>query len=59
MENSYGLDTTHESIAIIHLDADKDGRLKIKQLENFFDSKVFSDVQKSILAAMGTAQATK
>jgi len=58
MENSYGLDTTHESIAIIHLDADN-GRLKIKQLENFFDSKVFSDVGKSIMAAMAATQATK
>jgi len=59
MENPYGLDTTHESIAIAHLAPDKEGSTKIIKLENFYDSKVFLDVGQALMTAMATAQTAK
>jgi len=57
--NSFGLDTTHESLAIMHIVTDEDGCLKIKQIEYFRDSKVFLELRKSMAAAIAPAHANK
>ena len=57
MKNTLGLDTTHETIAIAHIAPDKDGSLKIKQIENFFDTQVFLKFSQAVPTAMAAALA--
>jgi hypothetical protein len=45
------MDTTHESIFIAHVVTDEDGSLKIKQLEEFRDSKVYLELSQAMAAA--------
>ena len=59
MKNKLGIDTTHESIFIVHIVKDDDGSLKIKQLEDFRDSNVYLQVSKSMGEAIAAAQANK
>jgi len=59
VKNSYGLDTTHESILILHIVTDGDGNLKIKQIEGFQDSKGFVALMQSIGTVMAAAHANK
>ena len=59
MKSSLGIDTTSESIFILHTVADDDGSLKIKKLEDFHDSKAFSEIHKALMAAIAAAQANK
>ena len=59
MKSSLGIDTTSESIFILHTVADDDGSLKIKKLENFQDSKTFLEIHKALMAAIAAAQANK
>ena len=59
MKSSLGIDTTSESIFIMHIVADDDGSLKIKKLEDFHDSKVFSGVHEAMMTAIAAAQANK
>ena len=59
MKSSLGIDTTNESIFILHTVADDDGSLKIKKLENFQDSKAFSEIHKALMGAIPAAQANK
>ena len=59
MGNSVGLETTHESVFIVHIVTDDDGSLKVKQVEEFRDSKTFIDIRKSMGAAIAAAQANK
>jgi len=40
-----------ESILIGHIATDKDGSLKIKQIEEFTDSKAFLDFVQAVTAA--------
>ena len=47
MENPYNLDTKCEAIYIVHFVTDDDGSLKIKQIDEFNDSKVYSDLGKT------------
>ena len=54
-----GLETTHESLFIVHIATDDDGSLKVKMLEDFRDSKTFIDIRKSMGAAIAAAQAKK
>ena len=51
LENPYGLDTTCEAIYISHFVTDDDGSLKLKQIEEFTDSKVYSGIHKSLAEA--------
>ena len=44
VKNSSGVVTNHESLFIVHIVPDEDGSLKIKQLEVFRDSKVYSEL---------------
>jgi len=44
---------------IVHTVTDEDGSLKIKKLESFFDSNVWSEFMKSIRAAVAAAHANK
>ena len=59
MKSSLGIETTSESIFIVHTVAGDDGSLKIKMLEDFQDSKVFSGIHEAIMAAIAAAQANK
>jgi hypothetical protein len=43
----------------MHIVTDDDGCLKIKQLEHFRDSKVYSELSQSMGAAIAGAQANK
>jgi len=58
MKNSIGVESTHETIYIAHIVTDEDGSLKIKKVEDFFDSKVFSEFQQSLGPAIAAAQAS-
>ncbi len=51
MENPYGLDTKCEAVYIAHFVADDDGSVKLKLLDEFTDSKVYSDVHQALAAA--------
>jgi len=57
--NSFGLDTIHESLFIVHFVTDEDGCLKIKVIEDFRDSKVFLELSKSMGAAIAAAHTNK
>ena len=59
MKNKLGIDTSHESMFIVHIVNDDDGSLKIKQVEEFRDSKVYLEVSKSMREAIAAAQANK
>ena len=50
-----GVETVRESILIDHIVTDEDGSLKIKQVEEFTDSKSHLD----FIQAMGAATAKK
>jgi hypothetical protein len=51
MKNSVGMETTHETLFILHIVADEDGSLKIKRLEDFRDSKGYLELRQSVAAA--------
>ena len=51
MENPYGLDTKCEAVYIVHYVTDDDGSLKIKQIDEFTDSKVYPGVHKALAEA--------
>ena len=59
MKTSVGIDTTNESIFIIHIVADDDGSLKVKKIEDFRDSKVTLELRDAMMAAIAAAQANK
>ena len=59
MKTSVGIDTTNESIFIIHIVVDEDGSLKIKKIEDFRDSKVTLELRDAMTAAIAAAQANK
>jgi hypothetical protein len=48
---SIGVEMNHESIYIAHIITDEDGSLKVKQLEEFTDSKVEYDFVQAMVAA--------
>lgn len=50
MKNSTGVDITGESIYISHFATDEDGKLKIKEHEEFVDSKAYSDLIQAMTA---------
>ena len=58
-KTSLGIDTTHESMFIVHIVADEDGSLKIKKVEDFRDSKVYLEIHEAMAAAIAAAQANK
>ena len=47
-----GLDTILESLFIVHIVADDDGSLKIKKLEDFRDSKGYTEYNQLINEAV-------
>ena len=51
MENPYALDTKCEAVYITHFVTDDDGSLKLKHVDEFTDSKVYSDVHQALAAA--------
>ena len=51
MQNPYGLDTKYEAMTIVHFVTDDDGSLKIKQADEFADSKAYSDVHQALAVA--------
>ena len=59
MKNKLGMDTVLESLLIVHIVTDDDGTLKIKQVEDFRDSKVYLELRKSMGEAIAAAQANK
>jgi hypothetical protein len=59
MNNSIGMETTHESLYIVHIVTDTDGSLKINKVQDFFDSKVYLECKKTIGEAMAAAGANK
>jgi hypothetical protein len=58
MKTSIGVGLTHESLFIVHIVTDEDGSLKVKKVEDFFDSKVYLEFKQGMAAAMA-AQANK
>ena len=59
MKNPAGIDTKGEGIFIVYIVTDEDGSLKIKQIDDFRDSKVYLELIKSMGPAIAAAQATK
>ena len=53
------MNTVHESLFIVTIVTDDDGSLKIKQVEDFRDSKVYLELSKSMGEAIAAAQANK
>jgi hypothetical protein len=51
MKTSIGVETARESILIVHIVPDEGGGLKIKQLEEFVDSKAELDFAQAVAAA--------
>ena len=51
MENPYNLDTKCEVVYIVHFVTDDDGSLKVKQVDEFTDSKVYSGIHKALAEA--------
>jgi hypothetical protein len=51
MKTSLGVEGTRESMCISRFVTDEDGSLKIKQLEEFTDSKAELDFVRAITAA--------
>lgn len=50
-KTSIGVDMTYEAISIAHIVTDEDGNLKIKQFEQFVDSKTYLDAMQAFAAA--------
>jgi hypothetical protein len=50
------LDTRRESIYFVHIVTDEDGTLKIKQIDEFTDSKVYLDIMQALSAAKAEAK---
>jgi len=55
VKNSVGIDTAHESLFIVHIVTDDGGCLKIKQIDDFRDSKVYLELSQSMGAAIAAA----
>jgi hypothetical protein len=51
VNTSLGVESARESIFIVHFVTDEDGSLKVKQLEEFTDSKAELDFAQAIAAA--------
>jgi hypothetical protein len=51
VETSIGVEMNRESIIIMHIVSDEDGSLKIKEHEEFTDSKAELDFVQAIAAA--------
>jgi hypothetical protein len=56
VNTSLGVENPRESIIILHIVTDDDGYLKIKQVEEFTDSKVELDFVQAIAAARASAK---
>ena len=56
VETSIGVENTRESIIIVHIVSDEDGSLKIKEHEEFTDSKAELDFIQAIVAATAKRQ---
>ena len=50
-ENPHGIDTKCEAIYIAHFITDEDGSLKLKHVDEFTDSKVYSGLHKALAEA--------
>ena len=59
MKNPIGINMKGEGIFIVHIAADEDGSLKIKQVDDFHDSKVYLELIKSMGPVIAAAQASK
>ena len=55
-KTSIGVECTRESILTVHFVTDEDGSLKIKQLEDFTDSKTELDFYLAMATAMAGAK---
>ena len=56
VETSIGVEMNRESIIIMHIVSDEDGSLKIKEHEEFTDSKAELDFVQAIAAATAKRQ---
>ena len=56
VETSIGVEMSRESIIIMHIVSDEDGSLKIKEHEEFTDSKAELDFVQAIAAATAKRQ---
>lgn len=59
VKNTAGIETKHESLFTVHIVTDEDGSLKIKQLDDFRDSKAYLELTNTMGAAIAAAQANK
>ena len=57
MKNTLGKNVIAESMYTIHIVTDEDGSLKMKQVDEFNDSKVFVEMNQAIEAAIATTAA--
>lgn len=51
VRTTVGVELTREMILIAHIVTDEDGNLKIKQLDEFTDSKAYLDFFKAVAGA--------
>ena len=59
MKNSAGLETTHESLSIIHIVTNEDRSLKVKKVEDSLDSRVYLANAVVMATAVAAAHANK
>jgi hypothetical protein len=57
VKNSHGIDTVCEALIIVHIVTDDDGSLKIKQVDEFRDSKAYSGMMQPVMGALAAAKA--
>ena len=55
-KTSTGIENNRESMFIVHIATDKDGSLKLKQFEDFTDSKAELDYVQALAAARAEKQ---
>lgn len=53
------MDMTREMIVTSHIISDEDGSLKVKQLDEFADSKAYLDLSKAIAEAKANQQRSR
>ena len=56
MKTSVGVEMNRESIFIAHIATDEDGSLKVKQIEDFTDSKAYLDFVHAFAAEKAKKQ---
>jgi hypothetical protein len=57
VKNSHGIDIVCKALIVVHIVTDEDGSLKIKQVDEFHNSKAYSAMMQSVMGALAAAKA--